>query len=441
MTVATLYDASYLMSRLGCRAPDGFTNVDFAYGRYFSQASQSSFVHYGKDKPNVLGRGRAQQIINLLANARWSQGTKSESAIFNELRRAILDQNPAQGVGRIRGDSRSQLVDELDRHHIRLRSMRLRLPSSRYRPIPEGAVYLNVAQYKIETRETFSWLDRRLDVRPVFFLHDLLPLDYPEFFPAGEYDRFDQRVETASRYGRGLIFASQSVRDRVEDEFARRKRPFVPHVVAPLPSPLSSLEAFGGVDPSAWADSVLATTPYFVMVSTIEPRKNHLLMVSVWRQLAEKVERAGGVMPKLVIVGRRGHGSQQVFDVLDRSHMVRRHVIEVAGLSSANLSRLIANANALLMPSFAEGYGLPMVEALTLGTPVVATDDRVFREVTQGKACYLSAVDGAGWLDAVQNLADPSTPSAREARARARTFVSPNWAGYFDDILHFLKSV
>jgi glycosyltransferase involved in cell wall biosynthesis len=82
-----------------------------------------------------------------------------------------------------------------------------------------------------------------------------------------------------------------------------------------------------------------------------------------------------------------------------------------------------------------------MVEALTLGTPVVATDDAVFREVTQGKATYLSAVDGSGWLAAVEALADARSPVTLEARAKARSFVSPRWSSYFDDVEHFLKMV
>ena len=117
-------------------------------------------------------------------------------------------------------------------------------------------------------------------------------------------------------------------------------------------------------------DRDLAASPYFVVLGTIEPRKNHLLLLNIWRRLAEQQRSP----PKLVIIGTRGWENEQVLDVLDRSVLVRPHVVEGSGMGDRGLMRLLANARALLMPSFAEGYGLPVVEALSLGTPVVASD-------------------------------------------------------------------
>ena len=93
------------------------------------------------------------------------------------------------------------------------------------------------------------------------------------------------------------------------------------------------------------------------------------------------------------------------------------------------------------MPSFAEGYGLPLVEALTLGTPVIATDAPVFREVTQGCAIYRSPIDGVGWSNAVESLVEPDTPASLEARFLASRFRPVAWTDYFDDIRRFLTSL
>jgi glycosyltransferase involved in cell wall biosynthesis len=127
--------------------------------------------------------------------------------------------------------------------------------------------------------------------------------------------------------------------------------------------------------------------------------------------------------------------------VLDRSVLVRPHVIEARGVSDQGLLRLLANARGLLMPSFAEGYGLPVVEALSVGTPVIASDIPVFREITQGRAILRHPLDGPGWRDAILNLADLQHPVAIDARRRIDGFVAPTWPVYFERVSTFLAAL
>ena len=88
---------------------------------------------------------------------------------------------------------------------------------------------------------------------------------------------------------------------------------------------------------AALLDPELASLPYFVAVGTWEPRKNHNLLLNVWRELATR----GGETPKLICVGGRGFGARQMIESLERSKTLAPHVRRVSGLSSDALRRLL----------------------------------------------------------------------------------------------------
>ncbi len=172
------------------------------------------------------------------------------------------------------------------------------------------------------------------------------------------------------------------------------------------------------------------------MLATVEPRKNHLLLLHAWRELVLQDPKA----PRLVMVGARGWENEQVADILDRSVALRGHLLEIRDLASPDLVDLLRGARALLMPSFDEGYGLPLVEALSIGTPVVASDIPVFREVTQGRATFLSPLNGRAWREAICRLANDEA-YAEANRAEAAKFEPPAWSSYFVALGEFLASL
>jgi glycosyltransferase involved in cell wall biosynthesis len=415
------YDVTHLVTRLLISAPSGIDHVDGAYGRHFAEQPAGPLVHYGHRDPRVLHHRHLDSITARLARRAWSSVTAETDAAYQAvsmwLRNAEATPPVLKTMGsRQRDWSRQGWSDRLAQARFRY--------TNDGGAIPKGAVYLNAAQMRLEQPRYFRWLEKRPDVTAVFMIHDLMPLDWPEFWPRGYRDRFAARIDTAFRYGNAFITTTQTVRDRLIEERARRRLPVVPIHVAPLPAQVT-MSQDGLVDPA------LRAHPYFIIVGTIEPRKNHLMLLNVWRRFAE----SGAPVPKLVVVGARGWENEQTLDVLDRSVLVRPHLCEVSGLSAAGLARLMANARALLSPSFDEGYGMPVAEALSLSTPVIASDIPVFREVSQGAANFYHPLDGVGWSNDILRRA--AAPWA----AAPAGYTAPTWSNYFEGVRAFLDRV
>jgi len=282
------------------------------------------------------------------------------------------------------------------------------------------ARYINVSQFPIWSGLYRRWLEARRDFKPIFFIHDLLPIEHPEFFRLGERQRHRARLANVAHLGAGVIVASALVKAALDDHMRAFDRTDLPILAAPVPS----VPIF-----SAPLDQSGECVPYFVCCGTIEPRKNHLLLLNVWRELV-----AREAPPKLVLVGARGWKYRPFVELLEHSPALRAHVIEVGGLTTPALHRLLAGARALLMPSFAEGFGLPVHEALTTGIPVLASDIPAFREIVDERLLRLSPTDPQAWLTAIENF-------LRKPIALRVPRPATSWQDYFAEIETFIGEV
>ena len=169
--------------------------------------------------------------------------------------------------------------------------------------------------------------------------------------------------------------------------------------------------------------------PYFLCVGTIEPRKNHALLFDVWRDLAA---RMGERTPRLVIVGQSGPMSGAILDPAAEQQLAP-HVELLEKCPDRDLADLMGNASGLLFPSLAEGFGLPLVEALQMGTPAIASDIPIFREIGQGIPTFLGVEDREGWVKAVLDHASARV-SADTSAERAARFAAPEWSDHFKTV-------
>jgi glycosyltransferase involved in cell wall biosynthesis len=135
-------------------------------------------------------------------------------------------------------------------------------------------------------------------------------------------------------------------------------------------------------------------------------------------------------LPILVIIGQRGWEAEAAIATLDRLGDLEGLVIELGQCPDDELFAIIAGARALLMPSFAEGFGLPVAEALELGTPVIASDLAVFREFAGDIPTYLDCRDESGWESSVRDFTQDSPERERQLR-RMTGYRGPDWATHF----------
>ncbi|MDH5537980.1 MAG: glycosyltransferase [Rhizobacter sp.] len=265
----------------------------------------------------------------------------------------------------------------------------------------------------------------------LFFLHDLIPITHPQFCRAGERERHRRRVEGALRHAEALIVNSADTLHALQ-AFARQAGLAVPPCrIAPLAPPDLP-------PPTPTTPAAETVRPYFVMLGTIEPRKNHALLRQVWRELSAHGAQPA---PTLVVIGQRGWLCDDTIEWLRAGDPSQTRVLYLPSCSDAQLATWLRHARALLFPSFVEGYGLPLVEALALGVPVIASDLPVFRETAGDIPTYLGAGDVAAWRSAVLAYAHDDSPARAAQIARLRGFVAPSWAGHFAHVEALMERI
>lgn len=392
---AWVLDLTRTVSRLGHGPLTGIDRVELAYLQYFLARPQPLFGLVRTAMGFVLlDRNGATGVLNRIVGAE----PLGQIDVLARLTNRHLPQNAAA---------------EADVRRLAMaRSLPVRLGAMLRKRLPAGVTYVNVGHANL-TEKVLKAVKAVPNVQVTLMLHDTIPLDYPQFCRAGMQRGFAAKLAAVSAYADLVVHTASCTRALTETHLANAGR--VPRgVVAPLGVALARPDAMG------LAQSV---RPYFVALGTIEPRKNLGLLASVWREL----EKANGQVPHLYILGNRGWESAAVFGELD--DLARRGTVSLLhNLGDAGVLALLQNAEALLFPSLAEGFGLPPLEAAALGVSVFAGKLPVVVETLQDYPVYLDTSDVYAWVEAI-NHQMKHRKQAPDAERQIR--VPPNWPDHF----------
>jgi glycosyltransferase involved in cell wall biosynthesis len=276
--------------------------------------------------------------------------------------------------------------------------------------LPRGFAYLNVGHSNLTTRVLDSLRDA--DAKICVMIHDVIPLEFPEFQREGTVPRFAAMLDRVAERADLVIYNSEDTKRRTE---------------ARLTQPLKSIVAHLGTEPVEARPDDLPPglppeAPFFVCLGTIEPRKNHAFLLDIWDEM-------GPDAPALIIAGSRGWNNEDVFKRLDALPANGR-IREISGLSDGAIAALLSQSAGLLFPSHAEGFGLPATEAARLGTPIIANDLTAFRELLGDIPIYASVSDRYLWINKIKQLA-----VAGQNERPSRQFQPPSWDAHFNVVL------
>lgn len=227
----------------------------------------------------------------------------------------------------------------------------------------------------------------------VVSVHDVAFLRFPEHFTRHGISFHRQSLDLARREAAVVVVASESTRDDlVAENFDRARIHVVPHGVrAPQPTSADAIDR-----QLRWVD---ARPPFVLFVGTVEPRKGVTL-------LAEAVRRARDRQPDLhlVIAGTRGWGAVPGLEA--------PWIRQLGHVDERTLDALYLRAALCALPSRYEGFGLPALEAMARGCPLLAADTSSLTEVVGDAGVLLPPDDVDAWRAAIETVADDRDRSA-----------------------------
>lgn len=248
-------------------------------------------------------------------------------------------------------------------------------------------------------------------------IHDMIPLDYPEYTRDGISAQFAARMQALARHADRIICNSADTKARVN------------HYFGTWGATPETVVAHLGVEPLQTPRNPHTALPYFVCLGTIEPRKNHMLLLRIWEKLAQSLPSED--VPGLHIIGRRGWNNEDVFQFLDSSPLMGKHIFEASDIDDTELGREIAQSAGLLFPSRAEGFGLPALEAAQMGVPVICSNLPVFHEILGDAAIFLDVGDMQAWIETLMTVAQKTAMGVDTADLTPKLKAIPRWESHF----------
>jgi len=232
-------------------------------------------------------------------------------------------------------------------------------------------------------------------------IYDLIPVTHPHLFNESLVNEFNQWLEWITKTANGFMTISKTVRDQTKSLMKERLLPndfeqrwFDYFYLG------SELDLIHNTEVSQNVTSVFnKALPVYLMVSTIEPRKNHAYLLDAFGELWAQNQKV-----ILCFVGQIGWKCESLLERIHGHPENNKRLFMLNDLNDTDLEFAYQHSKALVFSSFEEGFGLPIVEAMQRGLPVMASNIPVFREIGEDYCAFFELDDPGSLCELVESF-------------------------------------
>ncbi len=263
------------------------------------------------------------------------------------------------------------------------------------------------------------------DIKYIPLIYDMIPLVGPQWCVRGITEDFATWLVGIFQHADGFLAISEATKRDLMSSAARLGHALKDELVEVVPLDADFRRPADALPTAALSKWGLENVPFVLLVSTIEPRKNHILAFEAWSELLRR--HGARRVPKLVCVGRDGWLNDQVFDRLDSDATLTAQVLIIQSASDAELALLYRACEFTVYPSLYEGWGLPVTESLCHGRVPVIADNSSLPEAGGKFAVRFASDSVVDFVRAVELVTfDDGWREIQEKRI-AEEFTSRPW--------------
>lgn len=261
-------------------------------------------------------------------------------------------------------------------------------------------------------------------IKKVTFIHDITPISHPQFHPSNSVLLHKLLMPGILKRANLIVTNSERTKQDVIEQFVYAKgktEVIYPGNITPKDQPNPKVDQID-----------IVNEKYILHVGTIEPRKNLTFLLHCFEQIKKRRPEI-----KLVLSGKEGWKNKAFFEQIKR-HANREDILITGYLENAQILALYQHASCMLFTSHYEGFGIPLLEAMENGCPIITSDTSAQKEVCKNAVVYIDEFEASDWADAF--LAVDENKELRDqliarGRKRAKEFNWSKSAKKFDQLI------